>query len=44
VSSGGVINLANFFDINSGSAGGFSATAGWDFVTGIGTTFGMGGK
>jgi subtilase family serine protease len=36
--------LTNFFDITTGTAGGFTAKAGWDFVTGIGTTNGMSGK
>jgi subtilase family serine protease len=34
---------ANFRDIVSGSAGGFSCTVGWDFVTGVGTPQGTGG-
>ena len=42
--SGGTINPLNFFDIQAGAAGNFSAKSGWDFVTGIGTTYGMGGK
>lgn len=34
----------NFFDILSGQAGAFSAGLNWDFVTGIGSTNGLGGK
>jgi kumamolisin len=34
----------NFFDITSGTAGSFTAMAGWDFVTGIGSTYGTVGK
>jgi kumamolisin len=34
----------NFFDITSGRAGKQRAGSGWDFVTGIGSTNGMGGK
>lgn len=44
VNADGSINSANFFDITAGSAGSFTAKAGWDFVTGIGSTFGMAGK
>jgi subtilase family serine protease len=36
--------LTNFFDITLGTAGSYNAKAGWDFVTGIGTTNGMNGK
>jgi len=32
-----------FHDITSGSAGSFSCTTGWDFVTGVGTPQGTGG-
>jgi kumamolisin len=38
------LGTANFRDILSGTAGSFSATGGWDFVTGIGTTIGLKGK
>jgi subtilase family serine protease len=34
----------NFRDITSGSAGSFSATTGWDFVTGVGSNLGLTGK
>jgi subtilase family serine protease len=34
----------NVRDIISGSAGSFSATTGWDFVTGVGSNRGTGGK
>jgi kumamolisin len=45
VSNGGAtINPVNFVDITSGTAGAFTAGAGWDFVTGIGSTNGMAGK
>lgn len=33
----------NYRDITSGSAGSFSCTTGWDFVTGVGTPQGTGG-
>jgi subtilase family serine protease len=42
--NGSAINGANFRDILSGTAGSFSATAGWDFVTGIGSTNTLSGK
>lgn len=35
---------ANFSDIKSGTAGSFSATTGWDFVTGVGSNIGPLGK
>jgi kumamolisin len=41
---GAAINGASFRDILSGTAGSFSATTGWDFVTGIGSTIGLSGK
>jgi kumamolisin len=45
VSNNGLtINSANFRDILSGTAGSFSAKAGWDFVTGIGSTITLSGK
>jgi kumamolisin len=45
VSNGGAtINGANFRDILTGTAGSFTARAGWDFVTGIGSTNGITGK
>jgi subtilase family serine protease len=34
----------NFRDITSGTAGKYSAKAGWDYVTGIGSSLGGGGK
>jgi subtilase family serine protease len=34
----------NFRDITSGTAGSFSATAGWDFVTGVGSPLTLAGK
>jgi subtilase family serine protease len=42
--NGLTINSSNFRDILSGTAGSFSAKAGWDFVTGIGSTNGLTGK
>ncbi len=35
---------ADYFDVATGSAGRFSATTGWDFVTGVGTNRGLLGK
>jgi subtilase family serine protease len=35
---------SNFRDITSGTAGSFTATTGWDFVTGIGSNQGLTGK
>jgi kumamolisin len=37
-------NSADFRDITSGTAGSFTATAGWDFVTGVGSNQGTNGK
>ncbi len=37
-------NTADFRDILSGTAGSFSAKAGYDFVTGVGSNLGMSGK
>ncbi len=37
-------NSADFRDITSGTAGSFSAAAGWDFVTGVGSNQGLSGK
>jgi kumamolisin len=37
-------NAADFFDITAGSAGPYSAGPGWDYVTGIGSPRGPGGK
>jgi len=37
-------NANDFRDILSGTAGSFSATAGWDFVTGVGSNQGLLGK
>jgi kumamolisin len=42
--NGLTINSSSFRDILSGTAGSFSATTGWDFVTGIGSTIGLTGK
>jgi kumamolisin len=44
VSNGGALSTPYFRDILSGTAGSFSAKAGWDFVTGIGSTNGLAGK
>src|SRR5262249_10174606 len=38
------INSSYFNDIAAGGAGSFSAKTWWDFVTGIGSTRGLGGK
>ena len=35
---------SNFRDITSGTAGSFTATTGWDFVTGVGSDQGLAGK
>lgn len=35
---------SDFRDITAGSAGSFNATTGWDFVTGVGSNQGTGGK
>jgi len=40
----GGLGSANFRDILTGTAGSFSCTAGWDFVTGIGSPYGLIGK
>jgi kumamolisin len=37
-------NSKDFRDILSGTAGSFSATTGWDFVTGVGSNQGLSGK
>jgi kumamolisin len=37
-------NTADFRDIRSGTAGSFSAKAGYDFVTGVGSDLGLSGK
>jgi subtilase family serine protease len=37
-------NATDFRDILSGTAGSFSATTGWDFVTGVGSNQGTSGK
>ncbi len=37
-------NTADFRDILSGTAGSFSAKAGYDFVTGVGSNQGLSGK
>ena len=41
---GNLGNASDFNDITSGSAGSFTAAAGWDFVTGIGSNKGTNGK
>jgi subtilase family serine protease len=41
---GNLGNAGEFNDIESGSAGSFTATTGWDFVTGIGSNHGTSGK
>jgi len=38
------LGTANFRDIVSGTAGTFSCTTGWDFVTGVGSNQGTSGK
>jgi kumamolisin len=38
------LGTSNFRDITSGSAGSFSATTGWEFVTGVGSNLGLAGK
>lgn len=40
----GGLGTRNFRDIVSGTAGSFSATTGWDFVTGVGSNLGLTGK
>jgi len=40
----GGLGTGNFRDIVSGTAGSFSATTGWDFVTGVGSNLGLTGK
>ncbi len=40
----GNLGTTNFRDITSGTAGSFSATTGWDFVTGVGSNQGLAGK
>lgn len=37
-------NTSDFRDITSGTAGGFNAHSGWDFVTGVGSPKGLNGK
>jgi len=37
-------NAGDFRDITSGTAGSFTAKAGWDFVTGVGSDLGLNGK
>jgi len=37
-------NASDFRDITSGSADSFTATTGWDFVTGVGSNQGLSGK
>jgi len=38
------LGTVNFRDITAGSAGSFTAKPGWDFVTGVGSTLGLGGE
>ena len=38
------LGSSDFRDITSGSAGSFSARSGWDFVTGVGSNWGLVGK
>lgn len=33
----------NYYDVTSGTAGSFTATGGWDFITGVGAPIGTGG-
>jgi len=40
----GGLGTTNFRDIKSGNAGKFSATTGWDFVTGVGSDLTLAGK
>ena len=40
----GLGNANDFNDITSGTAGQYSATRGWDFVTGVGSNNGLLGK
>ncbi len=35
---------SDFYDVTSGTAGSYTAAPGWDFVTGIGSSRGLGGK
>lgn len=44
VSHSGAAISRNFRDVVSGNAGSFSATSGWDFVTGVGSNQGLKGK
>ena len=37
-------NSTVFRDITSGTAGSYKAGSGWDFVTGVGSNQGLGGK
>jgi len=41
---GNATNTSDFRDIVSGTAGRFSCKAGYDFVTGVGSDQGIGGK
>ncbi len=41
---GNYASYVNFRDITSGTAGTYSAGAGWDFVTGVGSNQGLSGK
>ena len=40
----GSLGTDNVRDITAGKAGKFRATSGWDFVTGVGSNLGLGGK
>lgn len=37
-------NSSDFYDVTAGTAGSYTAQVGWDFVTGIGSSRGTGGK
>jgi len=41
---GNLGNATDFRDITSGTAGSFTCTVGWDFVTGVGSNQGLNGK
>ncbi|HEV2484675.1 MAG TPA: S53 family peptidase [Terracidiphilus sp.] len=39
-----IVYPTNFYDVTAGTAGSYTAQVGWDFVTGIGSSRGTGGK
>lgn len=39
----GLLGTSNYYDVTSGTAGSYSARAGWDFPTGVGSPNGVGG-